>query len=69
MSEVTNHDDTETEAEMELSGETDVSSSIHDIPHRGLGVGRSAVSWKLPNIYRYIQYCCAFCKSVLKKTK
>ncbi|XP_044024922.1 probable tubulin polyglutamylase TTLL2 [Siniperca chuatsi] len=51
VSEVTNHDDTETEAEMERSGETDVSSSIHDIPQRGLGFRRSAVSWKLPNIY------------------
>lgn len=60
VSEVTNHDDTETEAEMELSGETDVSSSIHDIPQRGLGFRRSAVSWKLPNIYRYLQYCCVF---------
>lgn len=55
VSEVTNHDDTETEAEMELSGETDVSSSIHDTPQRGLGFRHSAVSWKLPNIYRYIQ--------------
>ncbi|XP_051265947.1 probable tubulin polyglutamylase TTLL2 [Dicentrarchus labrax] len=46
MSEVTNHDDTETEAETELSGKTDVSSSIHDLPQRGLGFRN-----KLPNIY------------------
>ncbi|XP_070706020.1 probable tubulin polyglutamylase TTLL2 [Pempheris klunzingeri] len=51
VSEVTNHDDTETEAEMELSGETDVSSSIHDIPQWGLGFGRSAESWRLPHIH------------------
>ncbi|KAM9339262.1 putative tubulin polyglutamylase TTLL2, partial [Symphorus nematophorus] len=53
VSEVTNHDDTETEAEMESSGETDVSSSIHDIPQRGQGLKRSAASWKLPHIYRF----------------
>ncbi|XP_029318676.1 probable tubulin polyglutamylase TTLL2 [Cottoperca gobio] len=47
VSEVTHHDDTETEAEVELSGGTDVSSSIRDIPHRGLGLRCS----KLPNIY------------------
>ncbi|XP_018542854.1 probable tubulin polyglutamylase TTLL2 [Lates calcarifer] len=51
VSEVTNHDDTETEAEAELSGETYVSSKIPDIRQRGLGFRRSAVSWKLPNIY------------------
>ncbi|XP_037607017.1 probable tubulin polyglutamylase TTLL2 [Sebastes umbrosus] len=46
VSEVTNRDDAETEAGLELSGETDVSSSIPDIPHRGLGFRHS----KLPNI-------------------
>ncbi|GLD49820.1 probable tubulin polyglutamylase TTLL2 [Lates japonicus] len=51
ISEVTNHDDTETEAETELSGETYVSSKIPDIRQKGLGFRRSAVSWKLPNIY------------------
>ncbi|XP_042359887.1 probable tubulin polyglutamylase TTLL2 [Plectropomus leopardus] len=51
MSEVTNHDDSETEAEMELSGETDVSSTIRDIPHRGPGLRLSSMSFKLPNIY------------------
>ncbi|KAG7219117.1 hypothetical protein INR49_019325 [Caranx melampygus] len=35
VSEVTNHDDTETEAGQELSGETDVSSKIPDIPPAG----------------------------------
>uniref|UniRef100_A0A8C9YAX1 Tubulin tyrosine ligase-like family, member 2 n=1 Tax=Sander lucioperca TaxID=283035 RepID=A0A8C9YAX1_SANLU len=49
VSEVTDRDDTEIEVEMELARETDVSSSIRDIPHRGLGFRRS----KLPNIYRY----------------
>lgn len=57
---LTNHDDTETEAEMELTGETDVSSPIRDIPQRGLGFRHSAVSWKLPNIYRYLQVFCKF---------
>ncbi|XP_031169717.2 probable tubulin polyglutamylase TTLL2 [Sander lucioperca] len=47
VSEVTDRDDTEIEVEMELARETDVSSSIRDIPHRGLGFRRS----KLPNIY------------------
>ncbi|XP_022620778.1 probable tubulin polyglutamylase TTLL2 [Seriola dumerili] len=51
VSEVTNHDDTETEAELEPSGETRVSSKIPDIRQSGLGSTRSAVSWKLPNIY------------------
>uniref|UniRef100_A0AAQ6IJD8 Tubulin tyrosine ligase-like family, member 2 n=1 Tax=Anabas testudineus TaxID=64144 RepID=A0AAQ6IJD8_ANATE len=57
ISEVTNRDVSETE--LELSEETDVSSLVPDIPHSGLGFRRSAVSWKLPNIYRYmyIQYC------------
>ena len=66
VSEVTNHDGTETEAEMELSGETDVSSSIHDISQRGQGLRRPAGSWKLPNIHRYKQYCCVFCALVNK---
>lgn len=63
-SEVTNHDDAETEAELLLSGDADVSSLIPHIPHRGLGFRHSAVSWKLPNIYRYmyIQCCCVYCK-------
>ncbi|KAK9531246.1 hypothetical protein VZT92_010683 [Zoarces viviparus] len=47
VSEVTRHDDTETEAETERFGESDVSSSIRDTPHRELGFRRS----KLPNIY------------------
>uniref|UniRef100_UPI003AAFB2A0 probable tubulin polyglutamylase TTLL2 n=1 Tax=Centroberyx gerrardi TaxID=166262 RepID=UPI003AAFB2A0 len=54
MSEVTNHDDTETE--MEPSGEAYVCSAIPDIPQLGLGSLRSkpaAGSWKLPNIHRY----------------
>ncbi|XP_071323346.1 probable tubulin polyglutamylase TTLL2 [Trachinotus anak] len=51
VSEVTNHDDTETEAELQLSGETDVSSKIPDIRQSGLGFRHSAVSLKLPNIY------------------
>nr|XP_020473903.1 probable tubulin polyglutamylase TTLL2 isoform X2 [Monopterus albus] len=51
VSEVTNHDEAETEAEMELSGGTDVSAQIPDIPQRELGFGSSAVSWKLPSIY------------------
>ncbi|KAF3850213.1 hypothetical protein F7725_019932, partial [Dissostichus mawsoni] len=42
VSEVTNYDDTETEAE------ADVSSSLPEIPHRGLGFRRE----KLPDIYR-----------------
>ncbi|XP_054871727.1 probable tubulin polyglutamylase TTLL2 [Amphiprion ocellaris] len=49
VSEVTNHDNTETEAE--ISRETDASSTIPDTQQRGLGLRRSAVSWKLPNIY------------------
>ncbi|XP_029352941.1 putative tubulin polyglutamylase TTLL2 [Echeneis naucrates] len=49
-SEVTNRDDTETEAELELSGETEVSSKIPDIQKSGPGFRRS-VSCKLPNIY------------------
>ncbi|XP_038583188.1 probable tubulin polyglutamylase TTLL2 [Micropterus salmoides] len=51
VSEVTNRDDTETEAEIELLGDTDVSSSIHDITQKGLGFRHSSVSSKLPNIY------------------
>ncbi|XP_049445174.1 probable tubulin polyglutamylase TTLL2 [Epinephelus fuscoguttatus] len=51
VSEVTNHDNTETEAEIELSGETDVSSLIQDIPVNGVGLRCPAVSCKLPNIY------------------
>lgn len=62
VSEVTNRDDTETEAETALSAETDVSSSIRDIPQRRLGFGRPAPSRKLPNIYRYIQSPCASCQ-------
>uniref|UniRef100_UPI0037E79FDF probable tubulin polyglutamylase TTLL2 n=1 Tax=Semicossyphus pulcher TaxID=241346 RepID=UPI0037E79FDF len=50
-SEVTNCDDAETEAETELSEGTDVSSSIHDIPPRRLGIRRPAVPWKLPDIH------------------
>ncbi|XP_076613010.1 putative tubulin polyglutamylase TTLL2 [Chaetodon auriga] len=45
VSEVTNRDDTETEAE------TDASSSIRDIPLRGQGFRRPAASWKLPDIH------------------
>ncbi|KAE8286542.1 putative tubulin polyglutamylase TTLL2 [Larimichthys crocea] len=51
VSEVTNHDDTETEAGTELSRQTNVSSSIHEIPQRRVGFRRSSGSWKLPNIY------------------
>ncbi|XP_054475073.1 probable tubulin polyglutamylase TTLL2 [Anoplopoma fimbria] len=46
VSEVTNNDDTETEAEVERSGEADASSSIHDTRHRGLGFRQT----KLPDI-------------------
>lgn len=56
VTEVTHHDDTETEAKME----TDFSPLIHDIQQRGLGFRHSAVSRKLPKIYRYIQFCCLF---------
>ncbi|XP_070782361.1 probable tubulin polyglutamylase TTLL2 [Enoplosus armatus] len=45
VSEFTSRDNTETEAPM------DVSSSIRDVPQRGLGFRRPAASWKLPNIY------------------
>ncbi|KAG8011505.1 putative tubulin polyglutamylase TTLL2, partial [Nibea albiflora] len=51
VSEVTNHDDTETEAETQPPRKTNVSSSIHETPQRGLRFRRSAGSWKLPNIY------------------
>ncbi|KAM6991976.1 putative tubulin polyglutamylase TTLL2 [Tautogolabrus adspersus] len=51
-SEVTNCDDTETEAEaVELSAETDLSSAIHDTPQRGRGFRCPAVPWKLPDIH------------------
>lgn len=60
VSEVTNCDGDEIEAGLVLSGDREVSSMMPDIPHRGLGFRRSAVSWKLPKIYRYMyfQYCC-----------
>ncbi|XP_041660851.1 probable tubulin polyglutamylase TTLL2 [Cheilinus undulatus] len=48
-SEVTDCDDTETEAE--LSVETDVSSLIHDIQKNGRGFRCPAVPWKLPDIH------------------
>ncbi|XP_044232316.1 probable tubulin polyglutamylase TTLL2 [Thunnus albacares] len=51
VSELTNHDDTETETETQASAETDVSSSIPDIPQRGLRFRSSAASCKLPNIH------------------
>ncbi|KAM7368392.1 hypothetical protein PAMP_014614 [Pampus punctatissimus] len=55
VSEVTNHrTDTKTETETQPSAETDVSSSIPDIPQRGLGFKTSAVSCKLPNIHRLV---------------
>uniref|UniRef100_A0A665V9J8 Tubulin tyrosine ligase-like family, member 2 n=1 Tax=Echeneis naucrates TaxID=173247 RepID=A0A665V9J8_ECHNA len=57
LHQVTNRDDTETEAELELSGETEVSSKIPDIQKSGPGFRRS-VSCKLPNIYRYAHCCC-----------
>ncbi|XP_020492709.2 probable tubulin polyglutamylase TTLL2 [Labrus bergylta] len=51
-SEVTNCDDTETEAEADgLSAETDVSSSVLDTPQRGHGLRCPAVPWKLPDIH------------------
>nr|XP_046229342.1 probable tubulin polyglutamylase TTLL2 [Scatophagus argus] len=49
VSEVTHHDDdAETKAQVELSRQTDASSSTHDIPQRGLGF---RPAWKLPNIH------------------
>ncbi|XP_030577821.1 putative tubulin polyglutamylase TTLL2 [Archocentrus centrarchus] len=42
VSDVTNHDNSETEAERERSGETDVSSSILDTQERGQGVRRGS---------------------------
>ncbi|KAM9354939.1 putative tubulin polyglutamylase TTLL2 [Pholidichthys leucotaenia] len=48
MSEVTTHDNTETEAKTEYSGEPD--SSIPEAQHWEQGVRQSAESWK-PNIY------------------
>ncbi|XP_033180961.1 putative tubulin polyglutamylase TTLL2 [Mastacembelus armatus] len=51
MSEVTNHDSAETEAETKLSGDTDVAASILESPQRGLGFRQPAASWKLPSIY------------------
>ncbi|XP_067337993.1 probable tubulin polyglutamylase TTLL2 [Channa argus] len=51
VSEVTNHDDAETEAELQLPGETDVSSLIPNVPQRGLGFRRTAASWKLQNMH------------------
>ncbi|KAK2855937.1 hypothetical protein Q5P01_004672 [Channa striata] len=51
VSEVTNHDDAETEAEMGLAGETDVLSLIPNIPQRGRGFRQSAASWKLLNMH------------------
>lgn len=69
VSEVTKRDDTETEAELELSGETDVSSKIPDIPPSRTGDRRpaaaAAASWRLPNIYRCVHHSsvsCAFLK-------
>ncbi|KAM4522813.1 putative tubulin polyglutamylase TTLL2 [Odontesthes bonariensis] len=50
MSEVTNRD-TETEAEVDLSGETDASSLTPDTQQRGQRFRRFAESWRLPNIY------------------
>ncbi|XP_034555270.1 probable tubulin polyglutamylase TTLL2 [Notolabrus celidotus] len=47
QSEVTNCDETETEAETELPAQTDVSCSIHDLPKKRLGF-----RWKLPDINR-----------------
>ncbi|XP_063351357.1 probable tubulin polyglutamylase TTLL2 isoform X2 [Pelmatolapia mariae] len=50
-SDVTNHDNTETEAERQCSGETDVSSLIPDTQESEEAFTRPAASWKLPNIY------------------
>ncbi|XP_058470178.1 probable tubulin polyglutamylase TTLL2 [Solea solea] len=51
VSEVSNPDSSETEAEGKLSGESDVCSRKPEIAQRTTGFRRSAVSWKLPNIY------------------
>lgn len=53
VSDVTNHDNSETEAER--SAETHVSSSALDTLQRGQGFRRRAVTWKLPSIHRYVQ--------------
>lgn len=52
VSEVTNHDHAETKAEVELLGETDISSSTCDTPQQELRSKPSAGSWKLPDIHR-----------------
>lgn len=56
-SEVRNHDDTETEAE------TDVSSSIPDTPESGAGFRHSAGVQTLPNIHRYDNALCSGCNA------
>ncbi|CAJ1077932.1 probable tubulin polyglutamylase TTLL2 [Xyrichtys novacula] len=50
QSEVTNCEEPETEAENELSAETDFSSIIHEIPKRELGFRCSAAPWKLRDV-------------------
>lgn len=68
-SEVTN---AEAEAGLVFSGDTYVSSLIPDIPRRGLGFRRSAVSWKLPDIHRYVYnrwYCLQKVKQLISHNK
>uniref|UniRef100_A0A3B4F5E3 Tubulin tyrosine ligase like 2 n=1 Tax=Pundamilia nyererei TaxID=303518 RepID=A0A3B4F5E3_9CICH len=55
-SDVTNHDNSETEAERQRSGETDVSSLTPDTQESEEAFTRPAASWKLPNIYRYCKF-------------
>nr|XP_004550753.2 probable tubulin polyglutamylase TTLL2 [Maylandia zebra] len=50
-SDVTNHDNSETEAERQRSGETDISSLTPDTQESEEVFTRPAASWKLPNIY------------------